>query len=158
MTPWPRGARHAQRNLYGRTWQHARTAALGPELAATSLARRPYDLRHAALSLWLTATSSPADIAARAGNSPRILHDTYTHAIHGHDHTVNQQIEQALQAPSPPVTGGGTPDRCHTQFRPSCVREEQHRPARGPRSHHPGRHQHSSHASQRVTDQSSSVT
>ena len=66
---------------YGRTWHHARNAALGPELAATPLARQPYDLRHAAISLWLTATNSPADIAARAGNSPRVLHDTYTHLI-----------------------------------------------------------------------------
>ncbi len=44
----------------------ARHAALGPELAATTLARRPYDLRHAALTLWLNATSQPAEIAARA--------------------------------------------------------------------------------------------
>ena len=35
-------------SVYGRTWHAARQAALGPELAATALARRPYDLRHAA--------------------------------------------------------------------------------------------------------------
>jgi integrase len=40
---------------YGRTWHTARTQALGPAAAATTLARRPYDLRHAALSLWLNA-------------------------------------------------------------------------------------------------------
>ena len=39
----------------------------GPQLAATALARRPYDLRHAALSLWLNAGGAPAEIAARAG-------------------------------------------------------------------------------------------
>jgi hypothetical protein len=37
-------------SYYGRTWHTARAAALGPALAATPLARRPYDLRHAALS------------------------------------------------------------------------------------------------------------
>lgn len=39
----------------------------GPDLAATALARRPYDLRHAVLSLWLNATGAPAEIAVRAG-------------------------------------------------------------------------------------------
>ena len=34
-------------SVYGRAWQSARTLALGPELAAGGLARRPYDLRHA---------------------------------------------------------------------------------------------------------------
>jgi hypothetical protein len=41
-------------SVYGRAWQSARTLALGPELAASGLARRQYDLRHAVLSLWLT--------------------------------------------------------------------------------------------------------
>jgi integrase len=46
-------------SVYGRAWQSARTLALGPELAASGLARRPYDLRHAALSLWLNAGGDP---------------------------------------------------------------------------------------------------
>ena len=33
-------------SVYGRAWHSARTVALGPELAASGLARRPYDLRH----------------------------------------------------------------------------------------------------------------
>ncbi len=45
-------------SLYGRTWHTARSAALGPALADTGLARRPYDLRHAALSLWLNASAA----------------------------------------------------------------------------------------------------
>lgn len=32
-----------------------------------------------------------------ACNSPRVLHDTYTHLIHGHRHTASQQIEQPLR-------------------------------------------------------------
>jgi hypothetical protein len=47
-------------SVYGRAWHAARLAALGPELAVAALARRPYDLLHAALSLWLNATSGPA--------------------------------------------------------------------------------------------------
>jgi hypothetical protein len=56
-----RGARGGilSESVYGRAWHAARQAALGPDLAATTLARRPYDLRHAALSLWLNASAEP---------------------------------------------------------------------------------------------------
>jgi integrase len=37
-------------STYGRIWQKAREAALTPDEAASPLARRPYDLRHAAVS------------------------------------------------------------------------------------------------------------
>ena len=46
-------------SVYGRAWHCACTLALGPELAASGLARRPYDLRHAALSLWLNSGGDP---------------------------------------------------------------------------------------------------
>ena len=85
-------------SVYGRTWHAARQAALGPELAATALARRPYDLRHAALSLWLNATGAPAEVAARAGNSARVLHDVYLHCIDSQQDHVSQRIEEALDA------------------------------------------------------------
>ena len=85
-------------SVYGRTWHVARQAALGPELAATALARRPYDLRHAALSLWLNATGAPAEVAARAGNSARVLHDVYLHCIDSQQDHLSQQIEDALDA------------------------------------------------------------
>ena len=70
-----RGARGGMlsESVYGRAWHAARLAVLGPEVAATALARHPYDLRHAALSLWLNATGAPAEVAARAGNSARVL-------------------------------------------------------------------------------------
>ena len=50
LFPGTRGSTLSE-SVYGRAWHAARQAALGPELAATALARRPYDLRHAALSL-----------------------------------------------------------------------------------------------------------
>ena len=80
-----RGARGGMlsESVYGRAWHAARLAALGPDLAATALARRPYDLRHAALSLWLNATGAPAEVAARAGNSARVLHEVYLHCTDG---------------------------------------------------------------------------
>ena len=83
-------------SVYGRAWHAARLAALGPGLAATSLARRPYDLRHAALSLWLNATGEPAEVAARAGASARVLQDTYLHCIDSRQDLASQRIEDAL--------------------------------------------------------------
>jgi integrase len=83
-------------SVYGRAWRAARQAALGPGLAATALARRPYDLRHAALSLWLNATGQPAEVAARAGTSTRVLHDVYVHCTSGQDDTLSQRIQGAL--------------------------------------------------------------
>ncbi len=97
-----RGARGGMlsESVYGRAWHAARQAALGPGLAATALARRPYDLRHAALSLWLNASGEPAEVAARTGTSTRVLHDVYVHFISGRDDTVSQRIADALD-PAP---------------------------------------------------------
>ncbi len=83
-------------SVYGRAGHAARQAALGPDLAATALARCPYDLRHAALSLWLNASGTPAEVAARAGNSARVLHEVYLHCTDGQDDAVSQRIEDAL--------------------------------------------------------------
>ena len=87
-------------SLYGRVWHAARALALGPELAASGLARRPYDLRHAALSLWLNSGGDPAQIAARAGHSVAVLLTVYSHCIHGRDELLNQQIDHVLGLPA----------------------------------------------------------
>ena len=107
-------------SVYGRAWHAARHAALSPELAATPLARRPYDLRHAALSLWLNATGAPAEVAARAGNSARVLYEVYLHCTdgqgrhrqpadrrrprrrHRHHASVTTRESERLYAPSAP--------------------------------------------------------
>jgi hypothetical protein len=100
-----RGARGGplSESVYGRAWQAARTLALSPELAASGLARRPYDLRHAALSLWLNSGGDPAQIAARAGHSVAVLLTVYSHCIHGRDDLLNQQIDHVLEPPQPLV-------------------------------------------------------
>jgi integrase len=46
-------------SVYSRIWADARTIGLTPAQAASPLARRPYDLRHAALSSWLAAGFRP---------------------------------------------------------------------------------------------------
>ena len=127
-------------SVYGRAWHAARQAALGPDLAATALARRPYDLRHAALSLWLNASGAPAEVAARAGNSARVLHEVYLHCIDGQEDPVSQRIEDALDAGA----GVASSSRCakasgytHRRHRPRpcplSVREPVPGPAHSPR-------------------------
>ena len=73
-----------------------RALALGRELAATGLARRPYDLRYAALSLWPSAGAPPAEVAARAGHSVTVLLSVYAHCVDGQDRITNRLIEEAL--------------------------------------------------------------
>ena len=122
-------------SVYGRAWQSARTLALGPELAASGLARRPYDLRHTALSLWLNAGGDPAQIAARAGHSVATLLTVYSHCIHGHDDLLNQQIGHVLE-PSAGVVRARPwqSQRLHPTARrartPSAMRPWLPRPAR----------------------------
>jgi hypothetical protein len=137
-----RGARGGMLSgsVYARVWHAARQAALGPELAATALACRPCDLRHAALSLWLNASGAPAGVAARAGTSARVLHDVYLHCIDGQDDLVSWRIEAALGAHA----DSRTPSQCmkasgyvHHRHRPGpCplyVREPAASPAHSPR-------------------------
>ena len=47
----------------GRVWRRARQAAFTAEVAASPLARTPYDLRHAAVSTWLNGGMPPTTVA-----------------------------------------------------------------------------------------------
>jgi integrase len=80
-----------------RVWHKARAAALSPELVASPLARRPYDLRHACLSTWLNAGVPPAQVAEWAGHSVNVLLRVYTKCIDGQDELAKQRIEAALR-------------------------------------------------------------
>ena len=83
-------------------------------------ARRPCDLRHAALSLWLASGAPPAEIAARAGHSVRVLLSIYAHCMPGCGQIASQHIEQALQPSGPPLAHNNL--RSRRESRPSCVR------------------------------------
>ncbi len=54
-----------------RIWDLARRQALTTQEYHSPLAKRPYDLRHAAVSLWLNAGVPPTQAAAWAGHSVR---------------------------------------------------------------------------------------
>jgi integrase len=77
-------------------WAEARTRALTPEQVSSPLAGRPYDLRHAAVSLWLNAGVSPQDVAQRAGHSVEVLLRVYAKCLHGGEAIANKRIEAAL--------------------------------------------------------------
>jgi len=118
-----RGARGGplSESLYGRIWHQARAAAMPEDGTGTQPVRRPFDLRHAALSLWLASDAPPAEVAARAGHSVHVLLSTYAHCIPGHDQIASQHIEQALRPSHWPRLAHKNP-RGRQDFRPSCVR------------------------------------
>jgi integrase len=77
-------------------WEEARTLALSPRQVDSPLAGRPYDLRHAAVSLWLNVGVPATEVAERAGHSVEVLLKVYAKCIDGEEATVNRRIEGAL--------------------------------------------------------------
>ena len=85
-----------QDSAYSAVWAAARAAALTPAQHASPLARRPYDLRHAAVSLWLNAGVPATEVARRAGHSVAVLLKVYAHCIDGQADAANKRIADAL--------------------------------------------------------------
>lgn len=85
-------------SVYGRVWQKARAAALTLEEQASPLARRPYDLRHAAVSTWLNAGVPATQVAEWAGHSVAVLHKVYAKCILGQEDAARRRVEAALLA------------------------------------------------------------
>jgi integrase len=81
---------------YWRVWDEARALALTPEQVESPLAKRPYDLRHAALSTWLNAGVDPTEVAERAGNSVEVLLSRYAKCLDGRQHVANRRIQSLL--------------------------------------------------------------
>jgi len=92
---------------YGRVWHAARAHALTHAQVVSPLARRPYDLRHAALSLWLNAGVPATEVARRAGHSIAVLLRVYANCLDGHTGIDNTRISDALNpnAPQRPAPG-----------------------------------------------------
>ncbi|GAA5766169.1 hypothetical protein Aros01_02665 [Streptosporangium roseum] len=62
------------------------------------MAARPYDLRHAAVSLWPNAGVAAPGVAERAGYGVDVLPRVYAKCIDGGADIANQRIEDALVA------------------------------------------------------------
>jgi integrase len=83
-------------STYTQVWRAARALALTPDQVASPLAARPYDLRHAAVSLWLNAGVPATTIARRAGHSVDVLLRVYANCIDGDEEIANQRITAVL--------------------------------------------------------------
>lgn len=77
-------------------WKEARAFALTPDQVASPLAARPYDLRHAAVSLWLNAGVHAPEAAERAGHGVDVLLKVYAKCIDGQREVANGRILEAL--------------------------------------------------------------
>lgn len=100
-----RGVRGGQlaESTYCRVWTKARAAALTAAEVASPLARRPYDLRHAAVSTWLNAGVPPTQVAEWAGHSVAVLLQIYAKCIAGQEEEARNRIAVALGVLPPAV-------------------------------------------------------
>ncbi len=83
-------------NSYGKAWKDAREAVLTPVQLRSPLAKRPYDLRHAAVSLWLNAGVPATQVAEWAGHGVHVLMRVYAKCIYGQDAATRLRVEAAL--------------------------------------------------------------
>ena len=63
------------------------------------LAKRPYDLWHAAVSLWLNEGVPAMQVAEWAGHGVSVLLRVYAKCIEGQDEAARHRIETALGEP-----------------------------------------------------------
>jgi integrase len=83
---------------YAAVWSAARPLALTPAQVETPIAGRPYDLRHAAVSLWLNSGVPATEVAERAGHGVDVLLRVYASCIDGSEPIANARIDAALSA------------------------------------------------------------
>jgi integrase len=82
---------------YLAVFHKARATAFTSQEAASLLARRPYDLRHAAVSTWLNAGVAPPQVAEWAGHSVDVLLRVYAKCIAGQDAEAKRRILEATR-------------------------------------------------------------
>jgi integrase len=91
-----RTADHLPTLTVTRVWSRARDAAFTAEVAASPLAKTPYDLRHAAVSTWLNAGVPPTKVAEWAGHSVEILLKIYAKCLDGDDARMRSRVDEVL--------------------------------------------------------------
>lgn len=79
-----------------RVWRKARAATFTTAVQATPLARRPYDLRHAAVSTWLNGGVPAAQVAEWAGHSVEVLFKVYAKCLDGQEAAARHRVLEAL--------------------------------------------------------------
>ncbi|MFD4195931.1 tyrosine-type recombinase/integrase [Amycolatopsis thermoflava] len=88
---------HLSSSVYGRAWAKARQATFTPDVIASPLAKRPYDLRHAAVSTWLNATGDPTRVAAWAGHSVAVLLRVYAKCLDGGEQQARELVARRMK-------------------------------------------------------------
>jgi integrase len=79
-----------------RVWRESRRRAFTGSVAASPLARTPYDLRHAAVSTWLNGGVPATDVAMWAGHSVEVLLRIYAKCLDGGVEQLRQRVDAAL--------------------------------------------------------------
>lgn len=112
--------------------------ALTPAQYRSPLGRRPYDLRHAAVSLWLNSGVPATEVARRAGHGVAVLLKIYAHGTCGQADAANQRITDA-SAPRRPSETPVTRATATASRRPEMAGQgrEAGRGGRRNRSHRP---------------------
>lgn len=85
------------RITYRRAWRQARRTVFTDQQYESPLARRPYDLRHAYVSMWLNGGVAPTQVAKWAGHSVDVLLRTYASCLEGQDEIAKRRIAEALR-------------------------------------------------------------
>ncbi|MFD3940066.1 tyrosine-type recombinase/integrase [Streptomyces sp. NPDC058611] len=85
-----------QESGYGAVWADARAEVLNQQDHASRLAKRPYDLRHTAVSTWLSAGVEPQIVAQRAGHSLAVLFRVYAKFLKDGAEAANAKISARL--------------------------------------------------------------
>jgi integrase len=91
-----RPGRPISSSTYTRVWRQARQDALSKAQQDSPLAKVPYHLRHAAVSLWLNAGVPATQVAEWAGHSLHVLLKVYAKCIDGQEDAARARIALAL--------------------------------------------------------------
>lgn len=94
---------------YPAVFHKGREAAFTEHESASLLARRPYDLRHAAVSTWLNASVRAPQVAEWAGHSVDVFLRVYAKCIAGQQDDAKRRILDTtgdLSGSLSPTTGG----------------------------------------------------
>jgi integrase len=84
-------------STYSRAWRKARKDALTEEEFASPLARRAYQLRHAAVSTWLNGGVPPQQVAEWAGHSLDVLFKVYAKCLSGQEDAARKRLTDAYE-------------------------------------------------------------
>lgn len=91
-----RNHKQLPKSTVNKVWKRARQEMFTELVAASPLARTPYDLRHAAVSTWLNGGVPATDVAEWAGQSVEVLLRIYAKCLYGGLELLRQRVQAAL--------------------------------------------------------------